>query len=416
MEFQQRMRRYAGITLSLTCCTILLACAPTPERKKDEPVMTLNGKGYESETFAQEQVIREYWSHGDDNLNIVLHTPSLPGQFPLIIYLAGLGDTAENAARLQSAWAQSGYAVLSIQLPRFGPAALAGQGPDGNRHEIAARAYATDALQLRLATLDWAVQELTRRQQDKSPANEPFAHIDTRQIVVTGFDLGAQTAQALGGESMGKLQLPAHLAGLQGLILLSPYAGFSGETVQTRYQAMNLPTLTVSSPEDVDPFDWIPNPGMHRLVFDHMPAGSKYHLELSYASHGIIGGGSDHPLTDDGARKNADKDDKGKSGGRGRGGPGGPGGDGPGGGGPGGDGPGKGGPGGGRDKGGPGGIGSGEHEPMPKAAGQEDQLTALCAVTLAFLDTTLRHDDIASQWLYRDANRWLKQSGSLYLR
>jgi hypothetical protein len=53
---------------------------------------------------------------------------------------------------------------------------------------------------------------------------------------------------------------------------------------------------------------------------------------------------------------------------------------------------------------------------MPKAAGQEDQLTALCAVTLAFLDTTLRHDDIASQWLYRDANRWLKQSGSLYLR
>ena len=61
-------------------------------------------------------------------------------------------------------------------------------------------------------------------------------------------------------------------------------------------------------------------------------------------------------------------------------------------------------------------MGGGEHEPMPKASGQEDQLTALCAVTLAFLDTTLRHDDIASQWLYRDANRWLKQSGSLYLR
>lgn len=375
--------------------------------------MTLNGKGYESETFAQEQVLREYWSHGEDNLNVVLHVPALPGRFPLVIYLAGLGDTADNAARLQGAWAQSGYAVLSIQLPRFGPAALAGQGPDTNRHDVAARAYATEALQLRLATLDWVAQEIDRRRQDKSANNELFARLDLQKIVVAGFDLGAQTAQALGGEAMGKVQLPTHLGGLQGIILLSPYAGFSGDSMQTRYQAMKLPTLTVSSPEDVDPFDWIPSPGMHRLPFDHMPAGNKYHLELAYASHGVIGGGSDHPLTDEGSRGPAGKADKERSGGRGRGGAGGPGG-----GGPGGDAPGKGGPGGERGNGGPGGMPEGgrDGQSMPKASAQEDQMTALCAVTLAFLDTTLKHDDIAAQWLYRDANRWLRQSGSLYLR
>lgn len=378
--------------------------------------MTLNGKGYESETFAQEQVIREYWSHGTDSLNVALHIPALPGQFPLIIYLAGLGDTADNAARLQSTWAQSGYAVLSLQLPRFGPAALAGQGLDTNRHDIARRAYATDALQLRLATLDWVVPEIARRQRNRTDNDEVFARIDLQKIVVAGFDLGAQTAQALGGEAMGNVQLPVNLAGLQGLILLSPYAGFPDSSIQTRYQAMKLPTLTVSSPEDVDPFDWIPNPAMHRLPFDHMPAGAKYHLALAYASHGIIGGGTDHPYSDDTADKSAEKPHKERTaphghGSRGgpEGGPGGPGSEGPGG-----DGPGKGGPGGGRGDHGP--EGKHDKQSLPGASQQEDQITALCAVTLAFLDTTLKHDDIAAQWLSRDANHWLKKSGGLYLR
>lgn len=396
---------------TLSCGLALTACAPAPEHHDETPVVKLNGKGYESETFAQEEVTRGYWKHGDENVDYVLHTPALPGSFPLVIYLAGLGDTAGQAGELHSAWARSGYSVLSLQSPRFGPAVMAGASyPGTNRHQIAAQAYTSQALEQRLATLEWALGKIRQLQADPSSGNDLFRHIDTQQIVVAGFDLGAQTAQALAGESMeipAKPKLPAEV---KGFILLSPYVGFSGESATTRYTGITLPVLAVSSPEDVDPFDWITMPAMHRQVFDHLPAGNKYYLELAYASHGAIGGSTDHALIDGGPSK--EKHDGHKTGrgpgGRGDGGPeGGMGGSGSGFGG----GPGAGGPQGGP----PTGKSGGDRQPA-KAASQQDQLTALNAVTLAFLDSTLRHDDIAAQWLYRDANRWLKRAGSLYLR
>jgi len=399
--------------IAMICGLAVTACAPTPERHTDAPVIKLNGKGYESEIYAQEHVTRGYWKHGDENVDYVLHTPALPGSFPLVVYLAGLGDTAAQASELHSAWAQSGYMVLSLQSPKFGPAAMAGAGyPGTNRHQIAARAYSPQALGQRLDTLEWALGKIRQLQSAPSADNKPFRHINMQQIVITGFDLGAQTAQVLAGESMGITVRPRLLESIRGFILLSPYVGFSGESATTRYRAMNLPVLAVSSPEDVDPFDWITMPAMHRQVFDRMPAGNKYYLELAYASHGVIGGGSDHALMDEaspggkhGGRK-ADRD------------PGGKGNDSrPGGGGMGGGGPGfGGGPGAGDPQGSPRNGKSGDDRRPAKAASQQDQLTALNAVTLAFLDTTLRHDDIAAQWLYKDANRWLKRAGCLYLR
>lgn len=399
--------------ISIICGLTLTACAPTPERHADAPVIKLNGKGYESAIYAQEHVTRGYWKHGDENVDYVLHTPALPGSFPLVVYLAGLGDTAAQANELHSAWARSGYTVLSLQSPKFGPAAMAGAGyPGTNRHQIAAQAYSPPALKQRLDTLEWALGKVRQLQSDPSAENELFRHINMQQIVIAGFDLGAQTAQALAGESMEISARPQLLEAIRGFILLSPYVGFSGESATTRYKAMNLPVLAVSSPEDVDPFDWITMPAMHRQVFDHMPAGNKYYLELAYASHGVIGGGSDHARMDEaspGGKRDGRKTDRGPGGKDNNGGPGGGGMEG----GPGfGGGPGAGGPQGGpqNDK------KNGDGRQPTKAASQQDQLTALNAVTLAFLDTTLRHDDIAAQWLYKDANRWLKRAGSLYLR
>ena len=47
---------------------------------------------------------------------------------------------------------------------------------------------------------------------------------------------------------------------------------------------------------------------------------------------------------------------------------------------------------------------------------QDDQTLSLYATSLAFIDLALREDDIAQQWLRRDAKRWLGISGKLYAR
>ncbi|PLK49288.1 hypothetical protein C0V76_08820 [Uliginosibacterium sp. TH139] len=49
-------------------------------------------------------------------------------------------------------------------------------------------------------------------------------------------------------------------------------------------------------------------------------------------------------------------------------------------------------------------------------AGQTEQAKSLRVVSLAFIDAVLREDEVARQWLSRDANRWLAETGKLYQR
>jgi uncharacterized membrane protein YgcG len=405
------------LTSLLTSALLLSACSSSPPKSAlTTPVSSLHGKGYESEIFTQEHVTHAQWEHGDERLNVSLHVPAQPGHFPLVIYLPGLGDSADDAASLQSQWAQSGYAVLSIQSARTGPAVFgSASARTGDFRALAAQNYTRTALQQRLDQLDWVVLELIHQQKTASPDSENFSRISTDDIVIAGFDIGAQTAQAIGGEALGEIKLPDNLRNVRGLILLSPYAEFGGAPFNTRYQKLQLPVLTVSSPEDVDAFDFATNPALRRHVFESIPAGNKYSLELSYASHEVIGGGHDHSSLF-GPRE--DPDTKRSSSGQNRRGP--PGGGGPGGGASGGP---SGGSGGGPGGGGmpsakPSGDGPGDRAEgkLPEASGQEDQSSILRAVTLAYLDATLRQDDIAVQWLYRDANRWMNTGGKLYLR
>lgn len=450
---QQSVTCLRQIAVATMMAMGLAACSHEAPRQEFSAV-PLTGTGYEADISTHEQVLRETWLHGEDRVEVSLHLPEAPAHVPLVLFLPGFGDQVDTAAPLHAAWAQAGYAVLAVQSPRFGLAGLAGAprpgGPDGAKggdgakppaepgahkgekppardgthgpggmgnpdgagaamnQDAARQAFSVVALRDRLATLDWVMQELRRRTVDTAATSAPYRRIDLQRVVLAGFDLGAQTAQAAAGEDFGSTPLPASLGGaFSGFILLSPYATFAGPSAQTRYATMSLPSLSVTSHDDVDEYDMQPDANLRRLPFDRMPAGSKYLLTLAYASHSVIGGGPARERRTDGPGSS-------RSGNKGRGGPGGmPGGMsgghplamGPGGG----DAPGGGGPGGGAPDG-------EDEQKLPDAATQADQAKALRAVTLAFLDTTLRGDEIAHQWLTRDVNRWLKQHGEVLAR
>lgn len=390
----QTSHQAAGLfaTLLLTC--LVSACASTPPQLPPVSANSVRGKGYESAQSLQKKSVHESWEHGDDRINLTLHVPVLPGHFPLIIYLAGLGESADNAESLHTEWTQAGYAVLSLQSAQSGPAAFSGaRDRNSDIRALVVKAYSPTQLQQRLQELDWVMQELRQRQSLPSPNGDAFNQIDLQKILIAGFDLGAQTAQAIGGEAWPNIQVPESLHAIKGLILLSPHADFGGESFDTRYRNMHVPTLAVSSPEDIDAFDFITNVSLRRQPFEHMPAGDKYFLELTYASHAVIGGGTNHTIRADANNKKG-PDDSGGSRRNGRG------------------------PGGGGMSRGDSGMGKPQGrgaENLPQATAQEDQVVILHAVTLAFLDSVLRHDDIAKEWLDRDANRWLGQSGRLFL-
>ncbi|MBS1209070.1 MAG: hypothetical protein H6R19_1468 [Proteobacteria bacterium] len=402
----------------LSVCTLLLA-ACAPQAPKPENVVQPNQRntGYESAQFHAVQTSHGVFDAGPERLALALRSPESPGSYPLIIHLPGLGETIDSASGLLEHWAQAGYVVLSVQSTQDGPSVLGGaQAREGGLRGIAIAAHAPERLHQRLDNLDRLLRNLRQPDAQSGLPREALGRIDFNRMLLAGLDIGAQAAQAAGGEhgSGSGWVRPASFRSLRGLILLSPHADTGGEPFATRYRDMNLPVLAVTSPEDVDGFDFVTLPEIRKQVFRNMPAGQKFLLELSSASHAVIGGGSgrgagfmDIPGNRDNTRErraSGPPPDAGGPGGRESGGA----------------------PSGGMSKGGggmpPGGRNMGG-APANSPSGtpsqpdsQDDQTLSLYATSLAFIDLALREDDIAQQWLRRDAKRWLGISGKLYAR
>lgn len=413
------MSRLPLRSLLFAASLALGACASRPPEQPAGPLVQRN-PGYESGQMNSVLRQRASMVAGDARLELVLRVPGMPGRYPLIIFLAGLGEPADASAALMQHWAEAGYAVLAVQGSTDGPAVMAGSAAKGRRRELAVQAYSANRLNQRLSWLDSVLQGLRTGQLADSLPADLTARIERDSYLLAGFDIGAQTVQAAAGEHWQGVSPHRLPAGARGLILLSPHAESGGEAPATRYAGIQLPVLAVSSAEDLDGFDFVTEPSLRRQVFDNLPAGDKYLLQLSWASHAVVGGGSGMGAGFSAEEKRA-PEESGKAARGGPGGKGGPGGPGGGmgggmGGGPGGGGM-EGGPGGGR--GGPPGGGREGKRPEGEAAqpmDEAEQAKSLKAVTLAFIDMQLRGDDIARGWLQRDANRWLGQTGRFYGR
>ncbi|PAS98258.1 MAG: hypothetical protein CGU28_01435 [Candidatus Dactylopiibacterium carminicum] len=407
------MRLFRVLALFFAC-GLLLACAHQGEPPRNAAPQPLRSAGYLPAMQYPVQPVRERWSRGEDSIDVLLLRPLSEQPAGLIVFLGGLGDAVDSPLPLLQKWAEAGHAVLSIQAARHGPAVLAGsRAREGDFRPLAIEAYANPSLQWRLDTLAWVMQELRSRQREK----DPLAGLDLEQVMLVGFDLGAQTVQAALGEHFTDVTLPTFPLVWRAAIILSPYAGYGGESFNQRYVDMQGPMLLVTSAEDVDRFDYAFNARLREMPFRHMPGKDKLSLNLAYASHAVIGGGSAQSgparaeFSGGAPSRSGGGGGRGGAEGGGRGGPGG---------GMGGSG-GMGGPGGGASGGGPqGGAGPGGSnsagQPQMGVDSQEDQAKSLQAVSLAFIDQWLQDDDLAREWLARDANRWLAESGRLLRR
>ena len=332
-----------------------------------------------------------------------------PARYPLIIYLPGLGEAADAGRAWRSAWVEAGYAVLSLQPSRFGPAALQGRyAKNADFTALARENYVTAALNERLRAVQSVLFELEKRVDRSTP---PFDQIDLTQTVLAGYDLGAQTVQALAGERVAGISLPPLKHPPKAVMLISPYANAVGGGFIKRFGEIQLPVFVATATEDSDSFGVVTTLAARLAPYNYMPAGEKYLLLLSGGSHRLLSGG---PLQVAGEGESAGRAPGaggGSLGGKGGGSGGSPGGGGGPGGGPGGGGMppsgGRGGPGGGMG-GGPG--GGGEMSAFP-VANSARQIIAIQRLSVTFLDAQLKQDPIAQEWLGRDAERWLEPVG-----
>ena len=416
MNTSERRTHHAGGVVSLErrraillagSAALLAACGGPrlPRREEDDGLKHFTERGYTAAATTMTEAHRDMWLRGDEEVVIELLVPQSASRSPLVVYLPGLGEPAEAGATWRNAWAQAGYAVASLQTGPGGTLWSSASGRNGDFAKVAREQYAVKSLAMRIERVGFILQGIARR----SKAGESiYARIDTSRITVAGFDLGAQTALALAGERHPEItDLPA-MPGLRAVIALSPHASLARGGFAERFGNIQLPTLTITGTEDVDPYGLVDSPHTRQAPFNYMPTGDKYLLVIEDGTHQLMAGGSRSLAAAEDAYGPAadrprDEGPREPSGGMGRGGPGG------------GRGGGMGGPGGGR--GGPGGMegGSGgmsggrpDGAKFRRSAGIgfQRQTVIIERVSVAFLDAVVKNDLVAREWLSRDAMRW----------
>lgn len=377
----------------LLALALLAGCAsaPTQPRGNDAHVQQFVGKGYLSEEQFSLHTTPVAWMEDGRSFDFMLSVPVRPGRYPLVIYLPGLGESRTAGDGWRNTWAQAGYAVLSIQL--LNEDSQAWQSPaarHGDFTHLARERYAERLMADRQSALRSLLAALHRHGGDAMLQN-----VDLTRVVMAGYDLGAYTAMVAAGEKYGaSAATPLPLAGV---ITLSPHADFSGPAFTNRYGAINVPVLSITGQGDVDGYGLVTSAALRSAPFQHMPPGGKYLLMLDDASHDMFGG---NPMgTADGARTDerpSGNEEKGRGEGhKGR----------------------RGGMGGGMGGGMEGGPG------MSRRGGNEGggrnwafSLSAIRAVTTAFLDAQVKNDEFAQEWLRKDARRWLRDTAQLTVK
>lgn len=378
------------------------ACSGTTPPKPDETQVRLfTGKGYLTDDQYSITTHPLSWKVGDQFMDLLLSLPSRPGQYPLVLYVPGLGENREAGEAWRTAWARAGYGVITLQpLDKDGRAWSSPQALAGDFTHLARERYAGPAMGQRLERLASLLAEVKHRQQQGDPL---LASLDMGQVALAGYDLGAYTAMAAAGEKLKAMAEPAQPLPIRAVIALSPYASFNGLAFTARYPHIRVPVLSITGDQDGDALGLLDTPSLRQAPFQYMPKGDKYLLLLQDMPHGLYSGGPLGRGMEAQGRNAAFRNTE--STGMGEGPDGGLGGDmgrGPGGGM-------------GRHRGQAAGGGrdvSGQ-EGNQRLTRQALAVAAIQGVSTAFLDAYLKQDDTAREWLARDSNRWLKQQGRL---
>lgn len=375
--------RYGALALA-----VLAGCAsPTHRPSADQAqIQQFAAKGYLSEEQYSIRTTPQTWEVAGHAVDVMLSVPVRPGRYPLVIYLPGLGENRSAGEVWRNAWSQAGYAVLSVQpLSVDSTAWRSKDARNGDFKPLVRERHSAAVMERRQEVLRALLAEVKKRGRD---GDELLANVDSENVALAGFDLGAYGALVAAGERTGTGKAGKRVAPLSAVIALSPYADFNGPTFEQRYADIKLPVLSITGDGDEDPYGLGIPAHLRSAPFQYMPPRDKFLLSLDSANHELFAGNA--RSSERGEQEVAAEQEPSPSGRRRRG------------------------------------SGNGEGQP---ARHSEIQIggrmngtalamgqSAVVSVTTAFLDAYLKGDAISREWLARDARRWLRNTGTLTVK
>ena len=391
--------RWLGtLGLAIVVLLLLAGCAThTPPKVDEVRVKQFVGRGYLTDDRFNVATTFSNWIADGYSFDIGWTAPVAGDRLPVVVYLPGLGESSTAGESWRTAWAQAGYAVLSIQLLNEDQDLWSSSAARRGDFAVLARErYAKDTATVRLKALAALLAELQKRR----AGNEPLMQrLDLSRVGLAGFDIGAHTAMLVAGEALPEDLQPVPLPiAVSAIVALSPHADFSGRALSARYQSIAGPVLSVTSNDDYDSLGVVTSPSVRKAPFEYMPSRDAHLLWLANATHAVISG-SKSPVAEQSPEATASDrgDSHGSSSGGSR----------------------RGGRRGGQERpataaGPPDAAGAGNGRPgRPSPTDQALNVSMIQGVTTAFLDLYLKQDATAQEWLQKDAKRWIGERGEL---
>jgi dienelactone hydrolase len=376
-------------TLGLTTLifSMLPGCVGNAPPKIDEVrVKQFAGRGYLTDDHYSIATTFSNWRAGEYAFDIAWTLPVSGTALPVVVYLPGLGESRNAGESWRTAWAQAGYAVLCVQLLDADQKAWSSSAArHGDFNTVAHERYGADAASTRMKAL---AALLAQVRGDLTADAALLRRLDLSHVAIAGFDIGAYTSMLVAGETPKLDRAPTALpVPVSAAIALSPFADFSGSGLSTRYRSITMPVLSVSGDADSDAAGVVSSPSLRRAPFEYMASKDAYLLWLTNAGHGIFSGSASVAAVEEAAPARSGEEQAARRGGN-------------------------------RRRGGDYGADAGVQArgfggPTASPTDRALDISLIQGVTTAFLDAYLKGDAIASEWLRKDAKRWVGNRGDL---
>ncbi len=222
-------------------------------------------------------------------LPLRIRLPDAPGPRPVVLFSHGLGGSVDGGRAWGERWASHGFVVLHLQHPGSDESVWRG----AERPAQSLRGAASLAQYVaRVADVKFVLDELRHRPQQ---GDALALRMDLARVGMSGHSFGAQTTQALAGQSFDVPAAARAMAAelveprLRAFIAFSPSA--RSERAASQFSAITRPFMSVTGTADGEVGMGLGvRPSLRRVPFEGMPGPDQYLVVLDGADHILFNG------------------------------------------------------------------------------------------------------------------------------
>jgi predicted dienelactone hydrolase len=215
----------------------------------------------------------------DRNVPVRIRMPAGTGRIAAILFSHGLGGSLDAGTIWAQSWAGDGFAVINVQHIGSDSAIF---GKPNFRSALSA-----EQLVARVRDIQFVLTEIGRRPME---GQCDLARVDYSRIGMAGHSFGAQTTQAIAGQSFARrYEPPLSDPRIRAAIAFSPSPPLVG-SAEAAFASIHIPFMSITGTADQLPMLTPVAARQRQLPFRLMPPGDKFLLVMAGGTHAMFAG------------------------------------------------------------------------------------------------------------------------------